>query len=118
MKGDSRSQKPTTSRKDAGHKRVTRERIKRLQETVNNDLHGKPSGKEADNSTSQTAITLDNNKASFAFHEQYDTAYKPKFLDYKLVQNRIFVRVLESEFKGIQDIAASENIPHTTQRNN
>jgi hypothetical protein len=114
MKSGKKSQKPKTSQKDTDHERVTRDRFKRLQQTVNNDLQSKPSGEEADKSTPETAITLDNSKASLDFLEKYDIACKPKFLDYKLVQNRISVRVLESEFRKIQDFTAAEKIPHTT----
>jgi hypothetical protein len=111
MKSGKKSQKPETLHKDGDHDRVTRDRCKRLQQTVINDLQSKPSGEEADKSTHQTAITLDYNKASLDFLENYDTACKPKFLDYNMVQNRISIRVLESEFKRIQDLATAEKNP-------
>jgi len=116
MKSGKKSQKPKTVQKDGDHERITRDRVKRLQQTINNDLQSNPSGEEADNSTPQAAITLDYNRASLDFLEKYDTACKPKTLNYDLVQNRISVRVLESEFKRLQDFAAAEKIPHTTQR--
>jgi hypothetical protein len=89
MKPGKKTQK-LTSANDSKQARVTRARVKKLQETVNNDVQSKSSGKEADNSTPQTALTIDNNMASLEFLEKYDTACKPKFLDYKLVQKPYF----------------------------